>query len=386
MQRVASDAGIREDEAKKINATLIRHYTSTEMAAKDIPENERHYFYTHMGHSEEMNKQTYQAPLAVMEIVKVGKHLKDIDNALALRQHQDTSSSPCKIYTAEAVDSINSSNTSLDIPQSLVDHVSESDNTDLEYHIEPHPDEELNSDSVLNKNKGCKRKLELDDYDLVDIKQPVKNKKLTEPEVDGSKDNSENEKRNIWKQMDTEKVRQYFQDYITDSAQKPSPDATEIDDFKAKYPDITCNVDVIKIPTVKRKYVEEVESDEDNVKVGNSGFSKARQYSRWSDEETICVQEYFKDYITEKCEKPYPGKVDIQKFLSSHQSIKFDWNKVKVKIMNEKKERKRKIEKGLKWIKYTVAQDKVLSPTCMPPDNVFLHVIPICLHTDSYTG
>lgn len=43
------------------------------------------------------------------------------------------------------------------------------DNTDLEYHIEPHPDEELNSDSVLNKNKGCKRKLELDDYDLVDI-------------------------------------------------------------------------------------------------------------------------------------------------------------------------------------------------------------------------
>ncbi|VDI71117.1 Hypothetical predicted protein [Mytilus galloprovincialis] len=433
MQRVASDAGIREDEAKKINATLIRHFTSTEMAAKDIPENERQYFYTHMGHSEEMNKQTYQAPLAVMEIVKVGKHLKDIDNALALRQHQDTSSSPCKIYTAEAVDSINSNNTSLDIPQSLVEHVSESDNTDLEYHIEPHPDEELNSDSVLNKNKGCKRKLELDDYDLVDIKQPVKNKKLTEPEVDGSKDNSENEiekiplielnedillkdgearrtkllqimkkendkkngrdlegltrnklmedKRNIWKQMDTEKVRQYFQDYITDSAQKPSPDATEIDDFKAKYPDITCNVDVIKvkvmnekkerkrklerelsyidaIPTVKRKYVEEVESDEDNVKVGNSGFSKARQYSRWSDEETICVQEYFKDYITEKCEKPYPGKVDIQKFLSSHQSIKFDWNKVKVKIMNEKKERKRKIEKGLKWIKYVSSWGK----------------------------
>ncbi|CAG2213125.1 unnamed protein product [Mytilus edulis] len=73
-------SGIREDETRKINATLIRHFTSTEMAAKDIPENERQYFYTHMGHSEEMNKQTYQAPLAVMEIVKVGKHLKDIDN------------------------------------------------------------------------------------------------------------------------------------------------------------------------------------------------------------------------------------------------------------------------------------------------------------------
>ncbi|CAG2245720.1 RFA1 [Mytilus edulis] len=70
MQLVASDAGIREDEAKKINDTLIRHFTSTEMAAKDIPENERQYFYTHICNSEEMNKQTYQAPLAVMEIVK----------------------------------------------------------------------------------------------------------------------------------------------------------------------------------------------------------------------------------------------------------------------------------------------------------------------------
>ncbi|VDI79145.1 Hypothetical predicted protein [Mytilus galloprovincialis] len=70
------DAGIREDEAKKINDTLIRHFTSTEMAAKDIPENERQYFYTHICNSEEMNKQTYQAPLAVMEIVKVVKHMK----------------------------------------------------------------------------------------------------------------------------------------------------------------------------------------------------------------------------------------------------------------------------------------------------------------------
>ena len=76
MQLVASDAGIREDEAKKINDTLIRHFTSTEMAAKDIPENERQYFYTHICNSEEMNKQTYQAPLAVMEIVKVVKHMK----------------------------------------------------------------------------------------------------------------------------------------------------------------------------------------------------------------------------------------------------------------------------------------------------------------------
>ena len=54
----------------------------------------------------------------------------------------------------------------------------------------------------------------------------------------------------------------------------------------------------------------------------------------------------------------FSGKVDIQKFLSSHQSIKFDWNKVKVKIMNEKKERKRKIEKGLKWIKYVSSWGK----------------------------
>ncbi|CAG2213129.1 unnamed protein product [Mytilus edulis] len=87
--KVAKNAGIREDEAKKINATLIRHFISTEMATKDLPENERQYFYTHLGHSEEMNKQTYQAPLAVIEIVKVGKHLKDIHNELVREVHVD---------------------------------------------------------------------------------------------------------------------------------------------------------------------------------------------------------------------------------------------------------------------------------------------------------
>ena len=67
---------------KIINATLIRHYTRTEIELMEIPDVERSYFYKHMGHSEEINRQTYQSPIEAFEITKVGKNLKKIDQDL----------------------------------------------------------------------------------------------------------------------------------------------------------------------------------------------------------------------------------------------------------------------------------------------------------------
>lgn len=42
--------------------------------------------YTHMGHSEEMNTNTYmyQTPLAVMEVLKVGASLSSIDGKFSI--------------------------------------------------------------------------------------------------------------------------------------------------------------------------------------------------------------------------------------------------------------------------------------------------------------
>lgn len=64
---------------KLLNATNNRHRVSTLYASLDIPECEREHFYTHMGHSAQINKNVYQTPLAVAGITKVGKNLLEID-------------------------------------------------------------------------------------------------------------------------------------------------------------------------------------------------------------------------------------------------------------------------------------------------------------------
>ena len=62
-----------------ITATDMRHRVSTYYASLEVPECERKYFYMHMGHSENMNKNVYQCPMAVAAVTKVGKYLSHID-------------------------------------------------------------------------------------------------------------------------------------------------------------------------------------------------------------------------------------------------------------------------------------------------------------------
>ena len=63
-----------------LTATAQRHRVSTMFAALDLPDSERNLFYSHMGHSREMNEQVYQAPQALMEVTRLGKKLATIDN------------------------------------------------------------------------------------------------------------------------------------------------------------------------------------------------------------------------------------------------------------------------------------------------------------------
>jgi integrase len=56
----------------RINATNNRHRVSTIYASLDIPEKDREIFYTHMGHSQGINKDVYQSPLALMGLTKLG--------------------------------------------------------------------------------------------------------------------------------------------------------------------------------------------------------------------------------------------------------------------------------------------------------------------------
>lgn len=62
-----------------IVATNNCHRISTLFASLNVPKKHRQLFYSHMGHSEKMNQDVYQAPLALQELLKVGKHLINMD-------------------------------------------------------------------------------------------------------------------------------------------------------------------------------------------------------------------------------------------------------------------------------------------------------------------
>ena len=59
--------------------TKNRHRVSTIFGTLDIPSKDRQLIYDHIGHSAGINEEIYQAPPAVMEVIKVGKNLKSID-------------------------------------------------------------------------------------------------------------------------------------------------------------------------------------------------------------------------------------------------------------------------------------------------------------------
>ena len=63
----------------RLNATTNRHRLSTLIASQSMIESERNLFYQHMGHSEAINRNIYQAPPAIIQLIKTGKRLQSID-------------------------------------------------------------------------------------------------------------------------------------------------------------------------------------------------------------------------------------------------------------------------------------------------------------------
>ena len=77
VRRVVNLAGV--EDGSTLTPTKMRHYSSTHYAALDVPQNQRTYFYLHMGHSQQINEQIYQTPLAEAEVTVVGKFLQQLD-------------------------------------------------------------------------------------------------------------------------------------------------------------------------------------------------------------------------------------------------------------------------------------------------------------------
>ena len=77
IQKVATEAGA----SKNITATKMRHRAATMFANLEMPEKDREFFYSHMGHSSEVNENVYQCPPAVRELQQVGSFLTQIDDS-----------------------------------------------------------------------------------------------------------------------------------------------------------------------------------------------------------------------------------------------------------------------------------------------------------------
>ena len=78
VRRVGNLAGV-EDGSTLTATTKVRHYSSTQYAALDVPQKQHSYFYLHMGPSQQINEQIYQTPLAEAEVTVVGKFLQQLD-------------------------------------------------------------------------------------------------------------------------------------------------------------------------------------------------------------------------------------------------------------------------------------------------------------------
>ena len=66
-------------EKSVLNPTKQRHRVSTKFAALERSDQRKDLFYSHMGHCAEVNKSTYQHPLALMELTQVGQDLRMFD-------------------------------------------------------------------------------------------------------------------------------------------------------------------------------------------------------------------------------------------------------------------------------------------------------------------
>lgn len=62
-----------------VTATKNRHRVSTVYASLDMSENDRKIFYDHLGHNETINKDNYQCPPGVTEVLHMGKFLSSLE-------------------------------------------------------------------------------------------------------------------------------------------------------------------------------------------------------------------------------------------------------------------------------------------------------------------
>ncbi|XP_071830672.1 uncharacterized protein [Apostichopus japonicus] len=188
---VCDDAGI--DSTSNLTATKNRHRISTIYASLEIPEKERALFFKHMGHSADINENIYQAPAAIMEVVRVGKQLQQIDKANPSTQNDE--------YSSDGAEN-SSANPSTQNDEYSSDGAESSSSDSQAGTI-------LSSEAEYHVQRGCKRK-----HDAGKVKS---GRKYTR-----------------WNQKDTAQVLKYFKGMITGTQEKTIPGRHDVEVFLKK--------------------------------------------------------------------------------------------------------------------------------------------------------
>ena len=79
IQTVAKQLGNELDKPSLLTADKFRHRASTLFASLDVPREQREAFFRHMGHTESINRDVYQSPMALKEITEVGSFFNTLD-------------------------------------------------------------------------------------------------------------------------------------------------------------------------------------------------------------------------------------------------------------------------------------------------------------------
>ncbi len=173
-------------------ADKFRHRVSTIFANLEVPEEQRQLFYSHMGHSEQMNKNVYQCPLAIREVTQVGKFLlNNIDN------------NSC-VHTSRSI-GVNSS--------LVISNANEAERNEPETEMNDNETEVTIGDEVAQINKvstvenhvqdnvGCPDKCAQSGH------TPVNSKAKSRPYTK-------------WVEEESKLIKRYFKEYITDTTNK----------------------------------------------------------------------------------------------------------------------------------------------------------------------
>ena len=84
IQKVTLEAGV----LRSLTATKMRHRAATKFANLEMSESDRQFFFSHIGHSEDVNKNIYQCPPALRKL-QVGSYLTEIDGETSVPENND---------------------------------------------------------------------------------------------------------------------------------------------------------------------------------------------------------------------------------------------------------------------------------------------------------